>query len=417
MSREPPTIIVGAGIVGVCCAAELAKRGHAVQVIDRLAPGAGTSRGNAAGIALAEVLPLASPGVFRQAPKWLLDPLGPLTVAPAYLPRLAPWLWRFWRAGSRAQVRRGAAALAALNRLTWPATRMLYDEAGLGQDLRSIPALHLYETDASFCRSQFGWALRSEMGISFEHMDAGDLRDLEPSLAPIFARATRVTEWAMVSEPYRVARKIAALAKARGAEFLRGQVVAVELAGGKDHGLTVRLEDGRTLSARRLLVAAGAWSHHLAEAFGDRVPLETERGYNTTLRDPGIQVSHQLFFEDHGFVASPLENGFRIGGAVELAGLEAPPNYARSRAMMTKAKLFLPALRGEGGVEWMGYRPSLPDSLPVIDRSPQYPRVFYAFGHGHLGLTQAPATAQILADLVEGRESEFDRTPFRVNRF
>jgi len=171
------------------------------------------------------------------------------------------------------------------------------------------------------------------------------------------------------------------------------------------------------LSADALLIAAGAWSHLLARQLGDAIPLETERGYNTTLPPDAFDVRRQLIFSGHGFVIPPLSTGLRVGGAVELGGLDRPPDYARSKAMLTKAARFLPGLRTEGGREWMGFRPSLPDSLPVIGQASRAPRVFYAFGHGHLGLTQAAATGRLVRDLVAGRPAVIDLSPFSPSRF
>ena len=170
------------------------------------------------------------------------------------------------------------------------------------------------------------------------------------------------------------------------------------------------------MTGSKLVVAAGAWSHHWARGFGDRVPLETERGYNTTLPHGAWDLRRQLTFVSHGFVVTPLANGLRVGGAVELGGLKRPPNFARSKAMLAKAAQFLPGLCTTGGREWMGYRPSLPDSLPVIGRS-RAPGVFYAFGHGHLGLTQAAATGRLMRELVLGQEVSIDLSPFSAQRF
>ena len=179
----------------------------------------------------------------------------------------------------------------------------------------------------------------------------------------------------------------------------------------------LRLADGEEVLCRALVVAAGAWSHRLAAQLDDNIPLETERGYNTTLPVDAFDVKRQLIFSRHGVVVTPLETGLRIGGAVELGGLELPPDYRRSKAMLEKTRQFLPGLKTEGGREWMGYRPSLPDSLPVIGRSRNSPNIVYAFGHGHLGLTQAAATGKLVRDLVAGAAPDLDLTPFSPQRF
>ena len=199
-----------------------------------------------------------------------------------------------------------------------------------------------------------------------------------------------------------------------GAEFQKAVVESVGQSGGI---ADVRLSDGQNLRAGRIVVAGGAWSHLLARRLGDRIPLETERGYNTTLPLNAFDLRLQLIFSRHGFVVTPLSTGIRIGGAVELAGLEAPPNFARSKAMLRKAQRFMPALKPAGGREWMGYRPSLPDSLPVIGRASGGDRVFYAFGHGHLGLTQSAATARLIVDMISGKPPAIDLAPFSPRRF
>ena len=166
-----------------------------------------------------------------------------------------------------------------------------------------------------------------------------------------------------------------------------------------------------------MVVAAGAWSHRLARTLSERIPLETERGYNTTLPPGAFDLKRQLTFGGHGFVVTPLARGVRVGGAVEFAGLDAPPNFARAKALLAKAKRMMPGLRTEGGVEWMGFRPSLPDTLPAIGRAAADQRVIYAFGHGHLGLTQAAATARLVADIMAGRPPPIDLAPFCPQRF
>ena len=406
--------VVGAGIIGCCCALELRRRDVRVTILDPEPPGGGCSWGNAGGIVPGEVLPLASPGILRKAPVWLLDPHGPLAVRPGYLPCLTPWLWRFWRASTRGQVARSAAALAALNSLTFAATDPLYEDAGLSGDLRRIAALNLYESEAAFRRDQVAWDLRARLGVPLRRIEGPALQELEPALSPSFTRGVLLEDTALVSDPFRVVQAIARRAQARGAALRRGRVIGFGSAGG---GVELRLQGGGAVPADHAVIAAGAWSHRLARHWGDRIPLEAERGYNTTLPVPGVTVGRELIFGEQGFVATPLAPGLRIGGAAELAGLEAPPNYARAAAMLAKAKRYLPGLETAGGRQWMGCRPSLPDSLPVIGRAPGNPRVVYAFGHGHLGLTQGPATGRLVADMIAGQDPPIDLTPFRADRF
>ena len=196
--------------------------------------------------------------------------------------------------------------------------------------------------------------------------------------------------------------------------MVRGEVVHIEPS---PADVTLRLADGRSLVAQNVVVAGGAWSRGLVRPLGDRIPLETERGYNTTLPPGAFDLRRQLTFGGHGFVITPLSSGIRVGGAVELGGLKLPPNYARAEAMLKKAKAFLPDLDVTGGRQWMGFRPSLPDSLPAIGRSRASPRIVYAFGHGHLGLTQSAGTGKLVAELLTGEVSSIDLTAFSPQRF
>jgi D-amino-acid dehydrogenase len=179
----------------------------------------------------------------------------------------------------------------------------------------------------------------------------------------------------------------------------------------------LRFADGTSAQPDLVIVAAGAWSKPLAAAMGDKVPLDTERGYNITFPSGRLGLTCPVVFEGEGFVATPLDTGDRVGGAVEFAGLSAPPNMARVDAILTRLKRFLPELDASGGERWMGFRPSLPDSLPVIGRSAATPRVLYAFGHGHYGLTQAAATAELVAAMAAGEAAPIDPAPFRPDRF
>jgi glycine/D-amino acid oxidase-like deaminating enzyme len=411
---DTSTVVIGAGIVGITVAAFLAEAGYSVTVIDRTGICEETSSGNAAALAFSDVLPLAHKGMMRQLPKWLADPLGPLSIPPAYLPRLLPWLGRFWRAGRPDRYEAALSAQAGLMRLAESEWMGLMDRSGTRPMLREDGSLELYESEAEFQASLPGWAARRRFGIEYRHLKKSELADCQPGLSASFMGGTFVPGWKTVDDPKNLGKAIWAYAERQGAVFLGGNVGLVMPS---QQRILVQLRHGRTVVARRLVIAAGAWSHLLARPFGDRIPLETERGYNTTLPKTAFDVKRQLIFSGHGFVITPLETGLRIGGAVELGGLDRPPNFARSKAMLEKAGRFLPGLDPSGGREWMGYRPSLPDSLPVIGRARSMPDVFYAFGHGHLGLTQAAATARLVRDMIDGKPPAIDLGAFSAQRF
>jgi D-amino-acid dehydrogenase len=408
-------LVVGAGIVGVAIALRMAQEGRDVLLVDRERVAAQASRVNAGALAFSDILPLASPGILRKAPRWLLDPLGPLAIRPRYLPRIAPWLVRFWRASQPARVRASTAAQAALMDLSATETPALLASAGAAHMIRSDGVLHVYESEAELAASEAGWQARREHGIAFTHLHGKDaIAELQPGLAPSLEAATFVPGWKTVSDPLEVVEALAAAFAQRGGRIRRAEAVALVPGAG---GVAVRVAGGGEIVAQHVVVAAGAWSHRLARTLGERIPLETERGYNTTLPRGAFDLKRQLTFGGHGFVVTPLATGVRVGGAVEFAGLDAPPNFARSATLLAKAKRFMPSLDVTGGSEWMGFRPSLPDTLPAIGAAAADDRVVYAFGHGHLGLTQAAATARLVVDLIHGRTPALPMAPFRPQRF
>lgn len=414
MSRQPDLIVVGAGVVGLSTALALMARGLSVTVLDREGPAAGASAGNAGAFAFSDILPLASPGILRKAPKWLLDPLGPLSIPPAYAPRIAPWLFRFWRACAPDRVATSTAAQTALMDLSKAELRPFLTATGTLPMLRHEGNLQVYESEAEFAAALPGWQVRANHGIAFQHLDPVEMSSLQPGLSPRFVRGTFVPGWYSIADPEAYTLALAERVRQGGGQIERAEVM--ELVPGEGD-VELRLAAAAPRRAGRVVLAAGAHSHLLARGLGDRIPLETERGYNTTLPGDAFDLRTQITFGGHGFVITRLSSGIRVGGAVELGGLRLPPDFRRSEAMLKKAKAFLPGLRTGGGKQWMGFRPSLPDTLPAIGAARTTSRVIYAFGHGHLGLTQSAGTARLVADLVTGAPPAIDLSPFSPQRF
>lgn len=410
-TTQHDVIIIGAGIIGVAIAHYLQQEGRKVTLVDRKGVAQEASFGNAGAFALTDIFPLASPGIMRKAPKWLLDPLGPLSVRPQYALNIVPYLLKFFRASWPDQYRRSVVAQSALLDLAASEVDRMAQIPQIGNQIRTDGALHLYESDREFAASKPSWDKRAEFGIQFEHVDAARLAALQPGLSDHIKRATFIPKWQTVNDPFEFAQTLWRMVQQDGGSLIEHNVKALSKAG------EVMLENGEMLSAKHVIVAAGAWSHQLAKQIDDQIPLESERGYNTTLPVAAFDLKRQLIFGAHGFVMTPLSTGIRVGGAVEFAGLEAAPNYKRSEVMLNKAKRFLPDLKMENGTQWMGFRPSLPDTLPAIGKSANSAKISYAFGHGHLGLTQCFATAKLIADVVENRQPEVDLDPFNPSRF
>ena len=411
---EPGVVVIGAGVVGLSAAIALQARGLAVTVLEREGPAAGASAGNAGAFAFTDILPLASPGILKKAPKWLLDPLGPLSVPPSYALQIAPWMFRFWRACSASRVAHSMTAQTALMDLSKAELEPFLAETGTLSMLRKEGNLQVYESQAELDASLPGWKARAEHGIEFRHMGAAEMATIQPGLAPRFTHGTFTPGWYSIADPKLYTLALADHFRARGGRIERAEVSSLHPIEG---GVEIRTTDGRTVRARKVVLAAGAFSHQVARSLGENIPLETERGYNTTLPADAFDLRTQVTFGGHGFVVTRLSTGIRVGGAVELGGLKLPPNFRRSEAMLERARAFLPGLKPEGGVQWMGFRPSLPDSLPAIGRARATPDVVYAFGHGHLGLTQSAGTAHLVADLLTDGRTAIDIASFSPQRF
>ncbi|MGJ7039918.1 D-amino-acid dehydrogenase [Shinella sp. BE166] len=409
----PDVVVIGAGVVGLSAAIAAQARGLSVTVLEREAPAAGASAGNAGAFAFTDILPLASPGILKKAPKWLLDPLGPLSIPPSYAVQIAPWMFRFWRACSASRVAHSTAAQTALMDLSRAELEPFLSETGTAAMLRKEGNLQVYESQAELNASLPGWKVREKHGIEFHHMDASAMAAVQPGLAARFTHGTFTPGWYSIADPKLYTLALADHFQAKGGVIERTEVLGLRPV---DGGVEITTTSGAR-RAKKVVLAAGAFSHQIARSLGETIPLETERGYNTTLPLDAFDLRTQVTFGGHGFVVTRLSTGIRVGGAVELGGLKLPPNFRRSEAMLDKARAFLPGLKPDGGVQWMGFRPSLPDSLPAIGRARATPNVVYAFGHGHLGLTQSAGTARLVADLLTDRPTTIDITSFSPQRF
>jgi D-amino-acid dehydrogenase len=405
--------VIGGGIIGVTVAHAALERGSDVTIYDPLGLGEAASSGNAGWIADMDVLPLASPKAWRNLPRWMLDPLGPLSIRPAYFPRILPWFIRFALASRPSRIRDAMDAIAAINGAARPAWDRLLRTLRLTEHMKAVGILTVWDDARAFAASRGTFAFQRAHGIAVRELDALTLRSLEPALGPRAVRGVLYETACRVSDPKTLTIAVGNAALARGAHLRLKAVDAVRVDGGQ---LEVAAQD-HLESFDKVVIATGAWSKPLARQLGDNVPLDCERGYNTTLPAGSLGLRRPILFEGHGFVTTPLDTGDRIGGAVEFAGPKAPPNFARVGAMLDKLRLFVPNAQVGGGRPWMGLRPSLPDSLPVIDYSVRSRSAIYAFGHAHHGLTQAAVTAEAVASLLFEAQPAINLEPFSARRF
>jgi D-amino-acid dehydrogenase len=406
--------VIGAGIVGVNCALAAVKEGFTVTLIDRLAPGEACSHGNAGILAAWSFVPIFGPEVLGNVPKYLLDPKGPLTIRWSRLPHILPWMMRMLRFASAEHQKRAADAMHHLTLGCAEAYASMAAEAGAPELVTQDRVLQVYDSEAEFKKADKDLQFRGTFGIKYEALDRDALHDLEPALGPDFKWAHGLLGGGTTTNPGRLTKVLAESFVKRGGALKQDEVRGLARRDGG--GFRITTASG-AFEADRIVLAAGAFSHKLAAMLGEKIPLGTERGYHAILADPGVQVRHHVGWKSAAFYASPMEMGLRLAGTVELAGLEAPPDYTRARIMADLVPRLLPGVKTEISEEWMGFRPTLPDSLPVLGPSTVAPGLLHAFGHQHVGLTCGPATGRIIARLLKGETSNVDLTAFRPDRF
>ena len=414
MAAAPHCVVIGAGIVGSSCAWQLQRRGARVTLIDSARPGQSTSFGNAGCISKTSVFPFSYPGVLRKLPGWLLDREGPVRIAWSQLLHVAPWLYRFWRAGTRRRVAEIVAAQASLMEQVVVDFDDLLAGAGCGHLRESRGMILLYDREDDFKSDAWKYRERDRLGLEWRRIGRDELADLEPQVRLGNGVALLEPLWQHVTDPGGLAARIADAAVEQGAQWLCDRVSAIAT---RESGVKVDTVSGRSLDADRVVLATGVWTNRLLRPLGFRVPLLPKRGYHTMFAQPTIRVQRPVMSASRHVLLTPMSAGLRVSGTAELARLDAPPNYQRARALVASARHFVPELGGAGISEWMGQRPMMADSLPVIGVLPGREQVLCAFGHGHYGLTQGPTTGKLVARLVFGEDPGIDLAPFSISRF
>lgn len=414
MSAKKTVAVVGAGIVGVSTAIWLLRDGHEVILIDREGPAAGASHGNGGVLASCSIIPVSVPGLLRKAPGMLFSPNQPLFLKWGYLPRLAPWLVTYFRHSSEAAVRRRAAALHGIIGDSLSDHQAL--AAGTGAERWIVPSdyLFMYRDRAHYGGDALGWAIRKEYGIEWDLLEGEALRAYDPIYGPDIGLAARVPGHGRITDPGNYVKALAAHAEALGARFLRAQVEDFVREGDRVTGVRA---GGETVACDAVVVATGAWSKPLAAKLGLNAPLESERGYHLELWEPSVMPRAPVMIAAAKFVATPMEGRIRLAGIVEFGGLEAAPSRAPFALLERNIRAAIPGLTWKKTVEWMGHRPSMADSIPVIGEVPGHSGAFAAFGHDHVGLTGGPKTGRIVAQLVSGRKPNIDLAPYSPERF
>jgi D-amino-acid dehydrogenase len=413
--------VIGAGIVGAACALELLRDGHRVTIIEPGEPGGeqAASYGNGTLLNPSSVIPMSTPGIWKKVPGYLRDPLGPLAIRWTYLPKLFPWLRRFVTAGSTPE--KLATIAHALQPLLAEAPerhRALADEAGVGDLITRQGVLFAYPDRTAFEAEALTWRVRRENGTRWLELDEDELRQREPALSRTYKFAILVEENGQCRDPGAYVAALIRHAVASGATLRKASATGFRIENGRLRAVVTETGD---IPADRAVIAAGAHSKQLAAAAGDRVPLETERGYHVVISDPGIEPRYPVMPSDGKMALAMTPAGLRSGGQVELAGLEAAPNWKRAEVLLAFVRKVYPGVPADLPPErikmWMGHRPSMPDGLPCLGPASACADIVHAFGHGHVGLTAGATTGKIVAGIIAGRAPSIDLTPYAARRF
>lgn len=416
-AAEGGAIVLGAGVAGLSAAVYLRRAGLAVTVVDPLPPAGGASFGNAGLISADTVVPIALPGMLRKVPRWLADPLGPLSVRPAYLPRAASWLAHWVRAGRMDRVLAISDALRALHAPAFECWRELLGPESFRDLIRPAGQVQVWDGSEEAPTAAVERRLRERHGIRAEPLGPDELRQLFPALARDITRGLLVPGNGYTVSPGRLVRRLGEILLSEGGMIVAERAMKLIPRPEGGSGWTV-MTNTANRTAATVVVAAGAWSRSLLDPLGLRVPLETERGYHAALPAPSVELRLPILQKSRGFGLTPMEDGLRVAGTVEIAGLDAPPDERRARILVEHAKRLLPELE-IGGVPrlWMGFRPSTPDSLPLLGPAPGRPGLHLCVGHGHFGMTGGPSSGRLVAALATGARPTIDPAPYAPTRF
>jgi len=406
-------VVIGAGIVGISSAIWLRRAGLDVTVIDRGAPGTGTSHGNGGVLAACAMVPVTAPGMIRKAPGMLLNSDFPLFLRWSYLPRLLPWLRQYLGAANDADTRRIAQGLTPITSDAVEQHKALADDLGLGGWVNDSDYCFAYANRAAFEAESYTWSLRRDAGFVPEFISGPDVQDYEPALGPEITFIAKMKQHGFIRNPGGYVRVLAKAFTDMGGTLREAEVKDVELTDGK---ATSVLTTQGPVPCDDLVLATGVWSKPLMAKLGLNVPLEAERGYHIVFENATGAPQRPLMIASGKFVSTPMDQGLRCAGIVEFGGLDAGPSKAPLDLLRRQAKKAFPHLEYTNEIKWLGHRPAPSDSLPLIGQIGES-RVFTAFGHHHIGLTGGPKTGRLIAGLITGERTNTDLAPYHPQRF
>ncbi len=412
--RALHAVVVGAGIVGAATALNLQRRGFEVTIVDAQPPGEGASFGNAGITARCAIVPVPVPGILKKFPSMLTDPMGPLSMDFLHVARNAKWFIDYLRHGRASEVERIASELFKLTNGSIDDHLALSRDTGGESWVTERDYLYIYPKRSDFEAEKFAWDIRRNHGIEWTELTKAELHQMEPDLAPGFNFGIRLPRHGFALDPAKLVKGLVDTFLIRGGHLLLAKAHEIEI--GEEGARAIQTDSGR-LAFDKLVIAAGAWSATLVAQLGLKVPLMSERGYHVQFNSAGSHQKQPMMVTSGKYVATPMADGLRLAGMVEFKPMSAPPDPKLTDRLKRHGRLLFPNANLEDAETWLGHRPSLPDSLPVIGTVPGHPNVFLAFGHQHIGLSTGPRTGRLIAQLVAGERVNEDLSAFRADRF
>jgi len=404
--------IVGAGIQGISNALFLQKKGFSVTIFDRDEPGSpAASYGNAGHFSPYASVPINRPDVLSDVPAMLLSSSGPLALKWNYVPKMIPWFLQFIRNCSTKRMMYTAKNMHQILDLALPAYDELFDEIKLGGLVEKKGILYIWN-DQSLKSRELEIKVRNELGVDQQVVTPKEIHDLEPNIKPIYHGGVYYQHGRHARNPKKILLKLYDLFLKKGGKFLKMNIKDINF----DNEKPVIKAEIQSFLFDKIVIACGSFSKRLTDNLDEKIPLDTERGYHVHFKDCDHLLSRPVIFQNRGFGITPMEQGLRVVGTVEFGGLDNPLSKLRVKNLINNAEYMMGELP-EHEDEWLGFRPTLPDYLPVIGPSKKYKNVFYCFGHHHLGWTLGPISGKIISGMIAEENTNLNLKPYSSLRF
>ncbi|MBL4767799.1 MAG: FAD-binding oxidoreductase [Rhodobacteraceae bacterium] len=414
MNTVTSITVIGAGMVGTCCALHLQNEGLKVTLIDKDLPGDAASFGNLACFGIASCVPPGMPGILKKVPGMLMDKNAPLKMRWSHVPKALPWFLKFIANTRKERVEEIAKARQSLLDKVHETLDPLVSEAGAEKLMNKSGLIFTFESEDAFKGAEYAFDVRRRNGVEMDYLDGDQAREFEPALSHNVVRAIRIPNLVHTYNPGELVKSLARLFVARGGTLECAEVGGFET--GAD-GVKALITEKGPIPVDAVVIAAGVWSRQLAKALGTSVPLEAERGYHTMFHDSDTKVNSAILSVDRYVSVTPMDYGVRVGGVAEFAPHDAPADWRYAKMLRRQGEALVPGLNGKEVTEWMGSRPSHPDSKAAIGRAPKHKNAYFAFGHDHLGLTMGSITGKLISEIVTNKTPSVELAPFRPDRF